>query len=213
MVVPPSVSPPAIREFVFSPEPSYPLSSPSRYTTFPGGTMYIRTCLGVVAMVLLSTNALSQRTGDWNQATFDGGVYAATVNDSGNLLGQYCFAQEESCVWLLGLSARCDEGHEYPVLVTSDLGAQHMYIKCGSKLDSDHYQYFLTSFDEVDKMIRGAIRIGFALPMQNDEFQVVRFSLSGARPTLDSMRKRASALTKQPTPQTPTRSGTKNQRL
>jgi hypothetical protein len=52
----------------------------------------------------------------WGTGVTDDGaaLYAATVNDSGNLLGQYCAPSSGNCVWLLGMGTGCKEGDSYP---------------------------------------------------------------------------------------------------
>jgi hypothetical protein len=42
------------------------------------------------------------------------------------------------------------------------------------------YRYVFTNFDSVTGAIIKSTRIGFAVPLRGDEFQVVRFDLTGA---------------------------------
>ena len=42
---------------------------------------------------------------------------------------------------------------------------------CGGKLDAGGNLMLVKNFDQIDGIIRKARRIGFALPMQGDEFQ------------------------------------------
>lgn len=115
-------------------------------------------------------------------------LYAATVNDSADLLGQYCTPSEVSCMWLLGLSTKCETGHEYPLLANSDTGALQLEIVCSGPLPNGNYKYAFKNFDQIDELVKRAQRVGFAMPMQGDQFRVVRFMLNGATAAVTSMR-------------------------
>lgn len=115
-------------------------------------------------------------------------IYAATVNDSGGLLGEYCTPSEGSCMWVLGISTKCDTGHQYPVLANADTGAVELEIVCNGELPNGMYKYAFSSFDQIDSLVKAATRIGFAMPMQGDQFRVVRFQLNGASAAVASMR-------------------------
>jgi hypothetical protein len=119
---------------------------------------------------------------------------AYTVNDSGALLGQYCYASSGNCVWTLGMTTGCETGSEYPVLANTDTGSVQLKIKCGGRLPTGAYAYAFTDFDAIDKAVKNATRIGFAVPMQADEFRVVRFLLSGANAAINHMLQRAQAM-------------------
>ena len=60
----------------------------------------------LVATVLwLSNLARAESTfGHWTTGvvTNNAGVYAATINDSGAILGEYCYFSSKSCTWTLG---------------------------------------------------------------------------------------------------------------
>jgi len=136
--------------------------------------------------------AAAEIIGNWQADTFSEGVYAATLNDSESLLGQYCYPDQGSCLWLLGLKTRCESGHEYPILANSDLGARELSLRCGNRLESGYYQYVFTNFDAINDIVTTASQLGFAIPVEGDQFRVVRFSLDGARSAVDGMRSRAS---------------------
>jgi hypothetical protein len=121
----------------------------------------------------LGSEAAARDVDDWSIDTFPEGVYAATLNDSGNLLGQYCFTDKGSCVWMLGMKTACQSEQRYPILVNSDIGARTLEIYCGGQSETGHYRYLFASFDAIDNLVRGSSRIGFATPLQDDQFQVV----------------------------------------
>lgn len=140
-------------------------------------------------------SAQSKRSGDWEFGVMEDaeGVYAATMNDSSGVLGQYCITSSSACYWVLVVGdVDCDEGSTYPVLVNGEKGASHHEIYC-MKLRSKA-RFAFKDFDAFDSMARGAGRIGIAFPMKSGLFQVSRFSLSGSTYALDSMREIASQL-------------------
>jgi hypothetical protein len=110
------------------------------------------------------------------------GVYAQTTNDSGGVLGEYCYKKEATCVWALANDVKCEQGSKYTVLVNSDAGAVSMEIAC-LVLDGKAF-YAFAHFDSIDGIARNASRVGIAFPMKNGLFQVSRFSLDGASSAL-----------------------------
>lgn len=119
------------------------------------------------------------------------GLYAATANDSGGVLAQFCYREIEKCVWVLANDIKCDEDHRYPVLVNADSGALSTQIVCVKVGSSSRYAF--TDFDRIDKAILESEWIGFAFPMASGKFTVSRFSLAGAKEAVAFMRKAASA--------------------
>jgi hypothetical protein len=70
----------------------------------------------LVLTLALATPGSAQQTsfGDWRVGTTPtpphDSLYAATINDSSNILGQYCYPAKGSCLWLLTLPMRCTNG-------------------------------------------------------------------------------------------------------
>lgn len=48
--------------------------------------------------------------------------------------------------------------------------------------------YGVKAFDDVDRIIRNATRMGIVIPLQGDEFKVSRFGLAGSTYAIDLMR-------------------------
>ena len=131
-------------------------------------------------------------SGDWTWNVDDPEtLYAATGNSAGQMLMQFCDANEGSCLYAVGFDTTCNEGATHPALVNTDETTASITLHCGKKLKDGTNLMFIENFDQIDGIIREARRIGFALPMQGDEFQAVRFSLKGAVAALDAMRKYA----------------------
>jgi hypothetical protein len=173
--------------------------------------VFVCTVVPTLVVLLAFTGILqaaAQSYGDWfvetSKATY---FYAVSVNDSGNVLGQFCFPGDGSCIWLIGMKPSCKSGARYPVLANSDAGAVHLEVLCDGQLESGLYRYAFTSFDNVDNMVRQSSRVGFAIPLEEDQFRVVRFNTRGGAAALSAMRSAAERRTK------PVGRGTRDEKL
>jgi hypothetical protein len=164
------------------------------------------------AALALPWAAHAQASGDWihdAQKSF----YAATVNDSGNVFGQWCDPQDRSCTYLVAFPASCRDGARYPALANGDGGADSVTLICRGALDGRNaegrplYRYAFENFDQVDTLVRGSRRIGIAFPIDGDAFRVLRFSLAGSQAAIATMR---GAVERGPAPG---RQNTRDQRL
>ncbi|MEE9913633.1 MAG: hypothetical protein K4571_18125 [Deltaproteobacteria bacterium] len=144
--------------------------------------------IAIIAIVFPCTSH-AQSFGVWHSGVTDTGdaFYAATINDSGNLLGQYCYPSKGNCIWLLGMRTACEEGAQYPVLANSDAGSSHINVYCSAKLDNGMYRYVFSEHDAIDKIITKGLKVGFAVPLQSDQFRVVRFDLNGSSRAITKM--------------------------
>lgn len=114
--------------------------------------------------------------------------YAATSSTDDNMFGQYCY-YDNSCLYLIGIPATCDEGFDYPVLFNSSEAALPLELTCATTLDSGLSVYVIEPFDDIDYAIRNSTGlIGFALAMESGKFDVYRFSLNGSIESMDEMR-------------------------
>lgn len=134
----------------------------------------------------------------WNLDGSDG-VYAATANRDGRILGQYCYFDNNTCIYTVSFGITCEKDSKYPVLVNSDTGAINVEMVCGHKMggEVDENAFYITPFDAIDNTVRNATNIGFAVAMESGRFKVVRFSLAGSTYAIETMRtfadKKASA--------------------
>ena len=132
------------------------------------------------------------RFGDWFVGYSPDGtkrIFASTVNEAGNVLGQYCFLEEQNCAYVLGLHIACEKGALAPVLANSDVGAFVYQVQCQGPGANGLYEYTFTKFDDINDLMNKGMRAGFAFPMQGDNFRVVRFSLNGSDKAIEAMRK------------------------
>ncbi len=154
--------------------------------SFAALTLLLSLLLGGTAPVRAAD---TESFGNWMVGTIEGGegFFAATVNDSSAVLGQYCYLESGDCLWLLATSTNCEEGERYPVLVNADGGSAQLELVC-RKLGKKP-RYIFTNFDAIDKSVRSSSKyIGFAFPLQSGLFSVDRFLLDGAVESLVRMR-------------------------
>jgi len=154
----------------------------------------------------ISTVALAQTFGSWYVDTsHNDGLYAATINDSGEIFGQFCYPSAGSCIWFLGMKTACEKNAPYPVLANSDIGSWQLQLLCDGPIGNGVYRYAFSDFDTVDALVRKGTRVGFAVPLQSDQFLVSRFLLDGATKAITDMRAAAQRKT------LPAPSGTRDQ--
>lgn len=129
----------------------------------------------VFASFLLALSGLAagqwRNFADWytGQQTGGAGPFAATVNDSGHVLGQYCFPASDACAYILGLlNKTCEKGSRYPLLANANTGSKNVEVYCNGPLNGGRYQYVFTEFDEIHRIVVQAERVGFAFPIAGD---------------------------------------------
>jgi len=136
---------------------------------------------------------------DWsvNIASNQDFLFAATVNDSGALLGQFCYTDEAACLWLLTSDSSCEKNVKYPALINSDGGAFLAEFVCQGQIESrQRFGYAFANFEQMNHLIASATKVGIAFPLQGDQFRVMRFSLRGAQHALNKMHSEAERLMK-----------------
>jgi hypothetical protein len=152
-----------------------------------------KVCLMIVGWVAVASAADQMQFGEWavSLTANKQSVYAATANDSGSIFGEYCSLATGKCSWLLGFDYRCDNDARYPVLVNSKAGAAQLTVICGGRVNNGNqrapfYQYIFTDWKALESLIKNSDRVGFAFPIQSDQFTVVRFSMNGIQAASES---------------------------
>lgn len=95
-------------------------------------------------------------------------------------------------MYIVGIGITCEEKHEYPALINSDAGSAQVTLICAHKYEGENV-LLVSGFDDIDRIVRAATRIGIAIPMENDQFKVSRFGLAGSTYAIDLMRAAAEA--------------------
>jgi len=129
--------------------------------------------------------------GHWTtgKVSNDSGMYAATMNDSGAILGEYCYYSSKSCTWTLAVDSTCEKDHSYPVLANTDKGAAYFDIVCLGRQENGLYTFGFKNWKDLEGLLKSGMRIGIATPMQSDQFKVFRFLLDGLIDSTKSMEK------------------------
>jgi hypothetical protein len=169
--------------------------------------------LAVFLSLAQPTSAQGQTYGTWSVGFTDSRsapfTYAYTTNDSGHVLGQYCYPKSDSCLWLVAMSTTCEKNQKYPVLVNSDAGAEGLQVYCAGEMEDSpgKYTYAFTAFDRINEAVLKSSRLGIAIPLANDQFRVIRFELTGAERAVRVMRESAASKVR------PVRKGTRDEKL
>lgn len=139
-----------------------------------------------VLIVTFTSSSSSQTYGSWTVGTgSDGMPFVVTTNDSGAMLGKWCTATSATCFWMLVTTQpKCQEGAMPPMLVNAaGLGAKAINSTCVQPITISgqiNYRLLLAPHDDVENIVSGATKIGFAMALEEDGFRVIRFSLNGS---------------------------------
>ncbi|MRI35503.1 hypothetical protein EOPP23_21320 [Endozoicomonas sp. OPT23] len=143
----------------------------------------------ILALLVFSiaSNAEVIKSEKWNwDLSHKDYAYAATINDTNRILGQYCYYADSTCYYLVSLGITCETGDEYPSLINTDSTATTINLICGHKYNNENV-FFIKPFDQIDKIVKKSNKVGFAVAMENGEFKVVRFSLNGSSKAIENM--------------------------
>jgi hypothetical protein len=107
-------------------------------------------------------------------------MFAATVNDSGETFGEFCYFKTKSCSWYVLLHTACKPGTVTPVLANSDASALPLVVTCNGQMPGGElYSDAFGNWKDLETVLTDSIHIGFAIPLAEDRFTVARFSLNG----------------------------------
>jgi len=164
-----------------------------------------RLITAAVLSALAVAGVAQEQQWHWGYSADRTNLYAATENDAGSALGQYCWPQSGECYYLLGIDASCDTGTDYPSLVNTEHSAFQVDLYCSHTFQGRHI-YIVGDFEKFDEAVRRSLTIGIAIPMQSGHFQVNRFTLNGSERSIDAMHNASS--TYRPGAPTPSPGGT-----
>jgi hypothetical protein len=116
--------------------------------------------------------------------------YAATETAERHVFGQYCYFEDETCIYLITNGMKCDVGTTLPALLNSDNYVSSVELYCGEEMDGVNVLVF-KDFDEVDAVAKENKIMALALATQSGHFRVTRYSLVGSTYAIESMRQRA----------------------
>ena len=133
-----------------------------------------------------SLDSVSEEYSDWAVMNGDGTPYrynALTVSTDNEAYLVYSCHVNSACYLTMLITATCDVGSSYPMLMNSDSGASAVSTKCiDIHQDIGAAEY---SFEDPDSVLAETVfmdtRIGIAIPMADGKFKAVRFSLMGSQ--------------------------------
>jgi len=143
----------------------------------------------LLVLCSISVPTMAQEFANWVTGAMDDneGYFAATVNDSTSIFGQYCYTGSGQCLWLLAVNINCEDDSRYPVLINGDGGSAQMEIVC--KKLGDKPRYVFSNFDAINNSVKSSKKfIGFAFPLESGLFEVNRFLLDGAPEAIGRMK-------------------------
>lgn len=154
----------------------------------------MRRYLAILFVVTLSTTASAQTGrsktltyGDWTLMLSSDGkdLIAATGQDSDKILGYRCFTSDAKCAHTIVMATGCEDGEHYPVLINASSGS--LTVDCLCSNNDGTFELMPLDWDGFhNSLILSVGYIGFAIPLQDGRFKVVRFSLSGAKQAMDA---------------------------
>ena len=151
--------------------------------------------ISFLALIFISANVLSEDlvSNDWIwDVSGQGYYYAATINSNNRVLGQYCYHQSKTCLYVVTLGMNCKEGDEFPAILNSNFSVASVNLQCGRKVGIENI-LIIYPFDEVNQILLRANNASFAIPLHDGSFKAIKFSLSGSSKAIKMMRAAAIA--------------------
>lgn len=142
-----------------------------------------------LCFVALALNgaAYAQSTALWSvDRSVQGYQIAKVSNALGNTTGLICDLSD-GCYAYLNPDVTCQEGAVTPLIVHSAVGAYPLIGRC-LKFDEGVYLLTIDEFDAMVEAFQSGGEIGFAMPMAQGQFKVVRFSTAGATAAINAAR-------------------------
>jgi hypothetical protein len=137
----------------------------------------IRIAVAPPAIPAPAPSVPSEQYGDWTAYGLGGGLFMATTTNSGGaVFGTIC--TKETCFAFLNPKLSCTPEAKYPALVNAPAGAFSVEIQC-EKVDDLLVYTFDIGGEMANIMSIGGV-LGIAFPMASGQFEVSRFSLTGA---------------------------------
>jgi hypothetical protein len=114
---------------------------------------------------------------------------AMTTVPSGGSFGQIC-TPDEGCAWSLVISGSCAPGDTHPALGASSAAAMTLELACEERFGGGMARFSFVHPERVDALMKGATRLGIAVPLRDDDIRVLHFELDGMKAALERARAR-----------------------
>jgi len=154
-----------------------------------GDTM--QRCIVLLALIfaaILPTSAQERvEHGDWISQFLDGRGEASTHENGMSMLGMMC--GDGSCRYYFANGLDCEPSANYPLMLTSDVGALALDAVCEpvSTANGDVMLYWFTETPYLNEAFAKTPVVGIAFPLANGEFRTSKFSMNGFTEAIERM--------------------------
>lgn len=116
-----------------------------------------------------------------------------TTNSSGSTLAYVCMFSSKQCIFYYSSETSCDDKQKSNILISSSIGSFSAETMCQRREKTEPYLSIINGDYSLflDAVTKGDI-IGIAMPLENGQFRVIRFSLKGARQAISYTEKNLS---------------------
>lgn len=137
----------------------------------------------------------SKKFGDWETTSifYKKGqpvAIASTENDSKSILGVFCFS-DDTCLPFFNGQIGCEDGSEYPALVSTDSGLNSIKMACLNF--SENLYLFMLPQDHLNYILSDNT-YGIAFGLDSGRFQAAYFSLNGSAKAIIETKKMLDSL-------------------
>lgn len=125
--------------------------------------------------------------GDWSSQFLDGMGEASTHENGMSMLGMLC--GNGSCRYYFANGLDCEPSVNYPLMVTTDVGAVPIEAVC-EPMTTGNGEVMLYWFAETPYLNEAFVKtpvIGIAFPLTNGEFKTSKFSMNGFAQAVERM--------------------------
>ena len=144
--------------------------------------------LTLMMSVILPASA-QERTehGDWASQFLDGKAEASTHENGMSMLGMMC--GNGSCRYYFANGLDCEPSVNYPIMVTTDVGAVPVEAVCEAMTtaNGEVMLYWFAETPYLNEAFTKTPAIGIAFPLTNGEFKTSRFSMNGFAQAVERM--------------------------
>ena len=125
--------------------------------------------------------------GDWASQFFDGRGEASTHENGMSMLGMLC--GDGSCKYYFGNSIDCEPSVNYPLMLTTDVGAVPLEAVCEpmATANGDVMLYWFAETPYLNDAFAKTPVIGIAFPLTQGEFKISKFSMNGFAEAIERM--------------------------
>ena len=125
--------------------------------------------------------------GDWASQFLNGMGEASTHENGMSMLGMLC--GNGSCRYYFANGVDCEPSGNYPIMVTTDVGAIPVEAVCEpmTTANGEVMLYWFVETPDLNEAFVKTSVIGIAFPLTNGEFKTSKFSMNGFAQAVERM--------------------------